>query len=144
MQGPSSLGKILLWHDKKLTGMVLFCINLCFYLKIFAGYSLFSLFSWVLFTNVSAFKFYNFFYTGQQVDVNVNWVLSFLLYFALETIVFVVGKIECLEQVIQIGLVWVLLWYASSIMSLCVFFWAFANSFFVGTYFDMRICRNLL
>lgn len=144
MQGPSLLGKILLWNDKKLTGMVLFCINLCFYLKIFAGYSLFSLFSWVLFTNVSAFKFYNFFHTGQQVDVNVNWVLTFLLYFALETTFFVVGKIECLEQIVQIGLVCMIGWYVSSVVSLCVFFWAFVNIFFVATYFEIRICRNLL
>ena len=128
------LGKIINWEDKKLTGLILFCLNLLFYLCIFAGYSIVNILSLILFTNISALNFYSFLCTDQQLNTNPYFWILFSLFEVLQVLAYIIQKIKTIECALQIILAGMLAYYISSIISLCIFIWAATNIAFIVSY----------
>ena len=127
--------ELIIWKDKKLSGMILFCLNLVFYLKIFGGYSMITIISWIFFSNISALNFYNFISASDELDTNIYlWVIISIYYSFLEILLYGMQRIKSLENVLQIVLSFILLYCISAIMNFYLLSWVITNIAFGITY----------
>ena len=132
MQGNyAAVNRVLNWEDKAQTGIILFCANLTYYLVIVAEFAFPSVASWVIFMNISAAYFYNFCYLGHRFDEVKVWIcLSFFIVRRAKAIAKeIVFMLLSLETILQVGLLWLLSYLLSDLLSTLCFCWVFSSKF---------------